>query len=162
MRVHDALIDLLGTSRRVISTYLSDLSNKDLMVRPIEGAHHAAWQIGHLIISEREMMEGVQAGSGLALPKSFEEMHGEDNGDLKMESCCSKVEYEELMSEQRSLTLALLADLSEHDLEQPAPDFMRSYASSVLSVFVAIGSHEMMHAGQIAVIRRKLNKPVLI
>ena len=44
MRVHDALIDLLGTSRRVISTYLSDLSNKDLMVRPIEGAHHAAWQ----------------------------------------------------------------------------------------------------------------------
>ena len=36
------------------STLLSDLSDADLLVRPSPAANHLAWQLGHLISSERQ------------------------------------------------------------------------------------------------------------
>ena len=44
----------------------------------------------------------------------------------------------------------------------PSPDSMRDYAPTVGVAFNMIGIHLNMHAAQLAVLRRKLGKPVLI
>ena len=62
----------------------------------------------------------------------------------------------------RFATLNLLRELSDEDLAAAGPEFTRKYAPTVGSVFSSISGHELMHAGQIAVIRRKLGKPVVI
>jgi hypothetical protein len=62
----------------------------------------------------------------------------------------------------RRATLNLLQALSEEEIFAPGPEFTRGYAPTVSAVFNAIGAHELMHAGQIAVIRRKLQKVVVI
>ena len=49
MKAHNVLLEALSTSRFVMSSYLKDLTDDDLLVRPVEGAHNAAWQLGHLI-----------------------------------------------------------------------------------------------------------------
>lgn len=154
--------ELLGTSRYVLSAYLSDMTDQDILVCPVQGAHHTAWQLGHLLLNECRMVEGVKAGSGVSLPTDFEHAHGKEVPLEATQGCLSVAEYKELMNSQRAKTLALLMELEEGDFSQPAPEFMRGYAKHVSSVFMSIASHELMHAGQIAVVRRRLGKPVVV
>jgi hypothetical protein len=154
--------ELLGTSRYVMSAYLSDMTDQDILVCPVPGAHHAAWQLGHLISNECRMVEGVRAGYGIELSTDFEAAHGKDVALDAVEGTLPIAQYVELLGSQRMRTLALLSELTEADFGQPAPEFMRGYAKHVSSVFLAIASHELMHAGQIAVIRRLLGKAIVV
>jgi len=162
MKAHDLIRYLLGTSRYVMSTYLEDMSDAELLVQPVEGAHHAAWQLGHLILSERRMVDAVRGGSGIALPDGFEAAHPKGGAPGIREAVVRKSEYQGLMELQRQQTLGLLARLPEEELSAVAPEIVRAYAPTVGAVFATIGGHELMHSGQIAVIRRALGKPVRI
>lgn len=162
MNAHDVLLEMLRTSRFVMTSYLSDLSDEDLFVRPAPAAHTAAWQLGHLIVSERRMIEAVAPGHGVVLPNGFEQAHPKDAGLEEPAVGFSKSEYEGLMQQQRAKTLQALELFSAEALSAPAPEFMRAYAAKVGSVFATVASHELMHGGQIAVIRRALEKPVVI
>lgn len=162
MSFHATAQELLATSRFIMSTYLSDMTDEDILVCPVDGAHHAAWQLGHLISNERRMVEGVRPGAGISLPSSFETAHGKEVAVDSRTGFYGVSEYREMLTNQRAKTLELLVSLSDAELAQPAPEFMRAYARYVSSVFLSVASHETMHAGQIAVVRRRLDKPVLI
>jgi len=162
MSFHATAQELLATSRFIMSTYLSDLTDEDILVCPVEGAHHTAWQLGHLIFNERRMVEGIKSGAGITLPPSFEHVHGKDVAVDSKTGFYKVSEYREMLASQRAKTLELLVSLSDADLTKQAPEFMRAYARYVSSVFLSIASHETMHAGQIAVVRRRLGKLVLI
>ena len=58
-------------------------------------------------------------------------------------------------------TLAKLAALTDADLDQPAPEAYRHFMRNIGDLFTIQGSHAMMHAGQWAVVRRKLGRPPL-
>ena len=40
------------TSSMIVKSYIGDLEDADLFVRPGEGCNHLAWQLGHLISAE--------------------------------------------------------------------------------------------------------------
>ena len=162
MTFRAAAEDLLSTSHFVMATYLSDMSDDDIVVCPVEGAHHAAWQLGHLLLNERRTVEAIRAGGGVELPEGFEVVHGKEALISSREGALKVSEYLALMKAQRDKTKDILKSLSDSELHQLAPEFMRGYAKSVASAFLTIASHEMMHSGQIAVIRRKLGKGVVI
>jgi len=162
MNFHTTAQEILASSRYIMSTYLKDMTDEDILVCPVEGAHHAAWQLGHLIVSESCMMDGVKPGAGIVLPPNFESAHGKEVPLDSKIGFWKVAEYRELLTNQRAKTLELLTSLSDAELAKPAPEFMRAYAPHVSSVFLSIATHETMHAGQIAVIRRRLGKAVLI
>lgn len=108
------------------------------------------------------MVNGVRGGAGLKLPKGFDQLHGKETPIDLREGFSSLREYAHLLEQQRAMTHELLSSLDGAALDLPAPEFMRAYAPKVASVFMAIANHELLHAGQIAVIRRKLGKPVII
>jgi hypothetical protein len=163
MNARDAIRVTLETSRFVMSLYLSDLSDTELLLRPAEGANHAAWQLGHLVVSEAGYIRGVAPDFALELPPRFEEIHAKGSGSVREPGgFLTKREYLELMNEQRGCTLRALAAETNETLNRPGPEKMRSYAPTAGHVFALIGSHEMLHAGQIAVVRRMLSKPVLM
>jgi uncharacterized damage-inducible protein DinB len=163
MKAHDAIVQMLDTARFVTTTYLSDLSDEELLVRPVPGAHHIAWQLGHLLHSECSMIEGVQTGTAPQLPPGFAKYHSKEAAsDDVPEHFLSKGEYLILMTRVREVTRSLLMQFSEDQLDIPGPEAMRSYAPTIGAVFLMIGSHEIMHSGQLAVVRRKLGKAVVI
>ena len=58
--------------------HLADLSDADLMQRPVAGANHANWQIGHLIVAETGMC--TKAGATMAeLPAGFADRYKKDS-----------------------------------------------------------------------------------
>jgi hypothetical protein len=143
-------------------SYLEDLSDADLMVRPIPGTNHIAWQLGHLIAAEHGMLEGVSPGSMPKLPAGFSEKHSKETAASdNPKDFLTKAEYLKLAKEQRAGTYAILDKLSDDEFDKPGPEAMRSYCPTIGSIFTMQGTHWLMHAGQWPIIRRKLGKPPL-
>jgi len=162
MTPKDVIKNTIEMSHQVLTSYLSDMTDEDLLVRSTPEANHAAWQLGHLIASENQM--AGQAGFLMPnLPDGFLESY-------TPEACSSddpakfhkKEQYLAWMSRQRAATLSALESIAETELDKPSPESMRSYAPTVGAMFNLIGLHEMMHAAQFVPIRRKLGKPIVI
>jgi hypothetical protein len=146
----------------VVRSYLEDLSDADLLVRPLATMNHIAWQLGHLIASENGHIEHVAPGAMPPLPAGFAQRHArqsaasDDPADF-----LSKAEYLEQMRQQRAGTLAALEQFSDEQLAAPAPESIRYLGPTVGCVFAGESAHWMMHAGQWAVVRRRLGRPPL-
>src|SRR4051794_13691602 len=165
MHAKDAIRQTYGMSDSIVTNYLGDLSDADLLVRPVEGAQHIAWQLGPLIDSDRRMVEGIKPGSCPPLPEGFSEAHGRDEASTRSDDpkrFRTKDDYLRLMRAQREATRSVLDGLSDADLDAPAAETMRRLAPTVGSVFQLVGNHVLMHVGQFVGVRRKLQKPVTI
>jgi len=151
----------MDLSMMVFKSYLSDLEDAELMMRPGEGCNHFAWQIGHLISSEVSLLEGICPGKGAELPEGFAEAHSKETaGSDDASDFRSKEEYWTLFEKVRQATVAALESLSDEEMDAESPEQLRGFCPTVGHVLILIGTHPMMHAGQAVPVRRKLNKPV--
>ncbi len=162
MTATDVIKNTIAMCHEVLTAYVGDLSDAELLVRSVPQANHIAWQLGHLVASEQDML--TKAGFEMPkLPDGFVESHTPETS--KSDTAAKfrkKDEYLRLMEQQRAATLAALDALPDASLDKPAPESMREYAPTIGAVFNMIGLHEMMHAAQFVPVRRKLGKPVLI
>jgi hypothetical protein len=177
------LEELLFTARLLTERYLADLTFEEICLAPGVGANPVVWQLGHLIVSEAEMIQRISGESSFSFPPSFCELHQKPNrGDLEestyktmhvssdgwerwiqeIKSLYSKETYLNLLTVSRSRSIEVLQRLTLVELATPAPEQMARYAKTWASLFVMIGIHETQHAGQIAVLRRSLGKPIVV
>lgn len=163
MNACEAIQLSLDSSQFVALTYLSDLKDEDLFVRPHPACNHIAWQLGHLISSEHQMIEAIQPGSMPPLPEGFAARYTKEaaRSDDRMQFDTKEMLLKQFEI-QRKGTLAALQGASPAKLAEPGPEAMRDYAPTVADVFSLQGGHWMMHAGQWVVVRRKLGLPVVI
>ncbi len=163
MDAKDAIRAAGQLSSMVLNSYISDLDDADLMRRPGKGCNHLAWQLGHLIASEVNLLESVVPGSGISLADEFVAAHSKDNCENDDPAAfLSKAEYTELFERVRAATLAALDVFPVADLDNPAPESFRSFCPTMGNMFVLIATHPMMHAGQFVIVRRQLDKPIVM
>lgn len=163
MNTQEAISATMDVSSMVLTSYIGDLTDADLMSRPGDGCNHLAWQLGHLIASECNLLESVQPGAAAELPAGFAEKHSkETTGEDDPAKFCTKQEYLDLLEKVREASKAALAKTADADLDQPGPEQFREFMPTVGHVYVLISTHGMMHAGQFVPVRRALSKPVVI
>ena len=162
MNAQGAVQNALASADMIVTSYLKDLNDDELFNRPAPGMNHIAWQLGHLIGAENGMINDCCPGSMPALPAGFKEKHTNDTCSSDDRGAfLSKDEYLRLYRQQRDATLKALQGLSEADLDQPAPERLRSFIETLGGVFIMQATHWLMHAGQWAVVRRKLGRKPL-
>jgi hypothetical protein len=163
MNAKDTLKNTLNLSQTVISAYVGDLTDAELMKRPAPGCNHIAWQLGHLIASECGLMNMIRPGLAPELPAGFEAAHNKDAvGSDDPAKFCTRQQYLDLMNKVHAATIALLDAYPDADFALPAPEALRSICPTMGHMFVLIATHPMMHAGQFVPVRRALGKPVVI
>lgn len=163
MNTQQAIQATMNTSSMVLSRYLEDLSDADLMRRPGPGCNHIAWQLGHLISSENQLLEMVTPGSGIELPEGFAAKHSKEKiGDDDPANFYTKQEYLDLFEKVHQATNTAIEKLSDADLDKPAPENFRSMFPTAGHIVILIATHGLMHAGQLVPVRRALGKPVVI
>ncbi len=163
MNTKDAIRSSMNISDLVLKTYLSDLSDADLMTRPGEGCNHLAWQLGHLISSEVGLLQGLGVKAKVELPEGFAEAHTKETcGSDDASAFRTKEEYLSAYDTVREASRAALEEYPDADFDQPSAEHFRKMFPTQGDVFNLVATHPMMHAGQFAVARRKLGKPVLI
>jgi hypothetical protein len=161
MQAKDVIKTTMDFSDQIVNSYLNDLSDADLMLRPVEGMNHIAWQLGHLISAERMFVEELKPGSCPPLPAGFDERHNKDTHESNdAKTFATKDEYLRLWKQQRTATKAALESISEADLDKPGPERFRKFIPTVGAMFNLVGTHALMHAGQFVGVRRKLKKPI--
>jgi hypothetical protein len=162
MNTREAIKLSYATPDQICRGYLGDLKDSDLLIRPVPGANHIAWQLGHLIQSEYEMTESLFPGSSPPLPAGFKQKHVKATAASDdAEAFCSKEEYLKFYDQVRAGTFKALDTVKDADWDKPAPEQIRSFCPTIASVFLLHPQHWLMHAGQWAVVRRKLGKPPL-
>ena len=162
MNVREALTHALTSTKNILTWFVADLSDADLLVRPVPGANCVAWQLGHLIQSETRMIAQVPGAQVPELPAGFTERHTKDTAAAEPPTgFLSKEEYLGLFNKVRAATLAAVAHLSEADLDKPTEGPIAKLAPTLGALLLLDANHTVMHAGQFSVVRRKLGKPVL-
>ena len=161
MKAQDVIKNQLTSTQQILAMLVGDLSDADVLVRPVPGANTVAWQIGHLIVSEqgmgKESIPGVQYPE---LPAGFAEQHAMDKTAADPASGFkTKAEYLDLFNKTRQATIAAAAKMSDTDLDKPTTGQMADFAPTAAHMIGLTASHTLMHAGQFSVLRRKLGKP---
>ena len=162
MDTKDAIRAMMDVSLMVFKGYLGDLDEEGMMVRPGDGCNHPAWQCGHLISSEVMLLELCCPGAAAELPEGFAEAHSKEmSGSDDRAKFKTRDEYMAIWEEVRAATLKALDEFPDARFDEESPESFRDFCPTLGHMFVLIGNHPMMHAGQFVPIRRKLGKPVL-
>jgi uncharacterized damage-inducible protein DinB len=163
MNAKDVIRNGLDMSDMIINAYIADLDDADLLVRPVNGMNHIAWQLGHLIGAERHFVEMIQPGSCPSLPADFDNGHGrETTREDDPSKYYSRARYQELWKAQRAATRKVLDGQSEADLDRAEPGKFPDFAPTVGALLNLCALHPTMHSGQFVAVRRLLGKPVTI
>lgn len=163
MQTKEAILAATRLSNVVVQGYLNDLDDADLMQRPGEGCNHVAWQLGHLIVGESELLNSICPGKAAELPDGFAETHSKDNvSNDNASDFSTKAEYLDLLAKAQQASADALGELPDEALDNDSPEFLRDFCPTVGEVFLLIATHPLMHVGQWVPIRRKLGKPVVI
>ena len=159
----DAIKTTLKATQNLLNQYVSDLSDADLLMRPVPGANHIAWQLGHLLLAEVDLVgKHVPGVSFPELPAGFREKHSKEKAasDAPGEFL-KKSEYLSLFNNLRELSITAVEKLSDADLDRPNTGNMAKFAPTLGALLLLQSNHTMMHVGQFSAVRRKLGKPVL-
>ncbi len=155
----DVIKNTISMTDFVMTSYLSDLSDEDLLVVAAPATNPIAWQVGHLIAADRMMVETVKPGSSPALPEGFEAAHSKETAAPNaFTKWGSKPDYLKLWEAQRAATNAVIDGMTDEQLDAPSGV---EWAPTTYGLLNITGLHALGHAGQFVAIRRKLGKPIV-
>jgi len=161
MTAKDLIKKAFGQSDLIIGRYFDGLKDADLMIRGVPGMNHLAWQIGHLIVSEHQLVDLIRPGATAPLPDGFAEAHSKEAAHSDDPSkFLTLQEYRAIWKTQREATLKLLEELPEEDLDREEPGRFPPFAPTVGQLMFVAGTHPVLHAGQFVPVRRKLGLPI--
>ena len=160
MKDFDYLADVYRRMAPMVQGHLGDLSDADLLARPVAAANHIAWQLAHLINSTTNLLNMVTPGGMPALPEDFSKLAGKDGSKLDS-GFGSKQELVNRFTKVMNDAVNWLQKLTDADKAKELPPQMHGFAKTGGELAIMLPVHVSMHVGQIQSIRRKLGKPVL-
>jgi hypothetical protein len=162
MNAKEAIRVSLAASQKLLPMHLEDLSDEDILVRPVPNGNHIAWQLGHVIAAECRLGGQLPGATYPELPAGFAEQHKKDNSKIDPpKGFGTKAQYLELFSKVRQATLANLEKISEGDLDKRASGEVAKMAPTLGALLLLAAHHAVLHIGQFSAVRRKLGKPVV-
>ena len=158
MNARDMVLEEASKVRGYTLSLIDAVDFGDWFRFPQEGVTHVAWQVGHLAVCQYALtmrrVRGELDGDEDLMPKQYFELFGkgsepsDDSGKYP-----SPAELRRVLDAVHNAAMGELKDVSEEVLSQessPAhPMFSTKFGALQWSV-----QHEMLHAGQIGMLRR--------
>ncbi len=160
-----AAVDRIEMARRRVKEFTDDLTPEQWFWHPAEFTTHVAWQIGHLAVSQYNLclrrLRGRTKEDETLIPDSFIEHFKLGSRPVAgAESYPPIAEIKRVFDAVHAQTLKELSALTDEELdvpvEQPHPVF-----KTKLGAVDYAPSHELVHNGQIALLRRLMGMPAL-
>lgn len=156
----------LAFSRRLVHQYTRDLTHDEWFRQPTEGVTHVAWQVGHLALVEYFLLMKRIRGErpeDAALFSMAEYMKKFGRGSTPNPDRQANPSPEELT---RSLdgvherATAEVAKYTDEELDVPLAEPHPAFSTKLEAVEFC-SQHELLHAGQIALLRRLMGRQPL-
>jgi hypothetical protein len=161
----DAVLDRLRRSRSVTAQYLPDLTPEEWFWTPASYTTHIAWQVAHIAASQYNLclrrVRGRTAEDEALVSESF--IDNFKIGSQPVAGIANNPPIEEILRIFNGIQNQVLAELPQVDdaeldsaVDPPHPRF-----KTKLGAVDYASQHELVHAGQIAMLRRLMGKPPL-
>ena len=159
MSARDIAWEEIDAARRYSLGLLEGLSEQDWFRQPSEGVTHIAWQVGHLATSQYSLglvrLRGELPGDALLVTLEFRELFirgsAPEGGAKRYPSPAQIIETLARVhaAAQEELVKHTDADLTQPQLGKPHPLF-----NTKIGGLFWCARHEMLHAGQIGLLKR--------
>jgi DinB superfamily len=128
---------------------------------PLGGVGHVGWQVGHIAFSEYRLalwrIRGERPDDDALFSPEVKRLFGADSLP-RADSSFSPSELRAVLDRVHVQVLLELPGLDESELDQPVPH-PHKFATTKLLALLWCAHHEMLHAGQIGLLRRHLGYP---
>jgi hypothetical protein len=133
--------------------------------QPPGGVSHVAWQVGHLAYAEYRLalwrLRGPQPLDDDLISEAHRGLFGyESVPDPDPARYPSPAGLRAVLDRVHEQVLRELRDLDEGEMGQPVPH-PHPFAKTKVQALIWCARHEMLHAGQIGLLRRQLGYPPL-
>src|SRR5947209_662640 len=133
--------------------------------QPPGGVSHVAWQVGHIAFSEYRLalwrIRGPLPQDDGLFSREFLRLFGPDSvPDPDTEKYVTPAQIRAVLDRVHEHVLRELPGLAEAALDQPVPH-PHPFAKTKLLALLWCAHHEMLHAGQVGLLRRHLGYPPL-
>lgn len=157
----EMLVNDLKATHGMLAGAVADLTEAEMFVRPVPGANHPFWQIGHLVSAESHMLNKF-CGLPMNVPAEWHAKFKNKVTNHEDSPAFFGVSKDELMKQfgaVRQATIAYAEKLTDEDLKKPTGWDMAPTVGALIGLNLG---HTTMHLGQVQVLRRKLGKPILM
>jgi hypothetical protein len=144
---------------------LADTSAADWFQMPHEGVSHIAWQVGHLAFAQYGLalkrIRGKRTDDAQLLPAEFVENFGRGSApvsDVKTYPAVEEIRH--VFDRMHRQVLEEIAALPDEVLDEPILDPHPRFSTKAGSL-IWCAEHELVHAGQIGLLRRLLGQQPL-
>jgi hypothetical protein len=160
-----ALVDALVFARGYTVERLDTIPVADWFAMPAGCPTHVAWQVGHLACAEYRMalwrLRGAQPQDSDLISETHRQLFGyESVPDPDPAKYPSPADLRAVFDRVHEQVLREVRGLDEGELDQPVPH-PHPFAPTKLRALLWCARHEMLHAGQIGLLRRQLGYPPL-
>ena len=144
---------------------LEGLDEADWLNQPAEGISHIAWQAGHIAMSQYGLCLFRQRGRAEVdlelMPSSFRKKYSRGTTpDPSPEKNADPSTILEILEKVFEQSLKEIPNFTLDQLNQPVDPPYAAYSTNYGALLFAV-DHEMLHAGQIGLIRRLIGKQPL-
>jgi hypothetical protein len=155
--------DQIVFARNYTLGLLEKTPTSDWFRQPAGGVSHVGWQVGHLVFAQYRLalwrVRGARPEDAALFSPEFAQRFGANSvPDPDAARNPAPEEILAVLHRGHAQVLQELAALCEADLDQP-PAHPHPFALTKLRALVWCAQHEMLHAGQIGLLRRLLGHP---
>jgi hypothetical protein len=155
---NSAVLSAYGFQRKYLSLLVEDIPEEKMCVQPGGVVNHPAWQLGHLVSVQDQLVQRLGGKSNLDADWGKRFGRGSiPSPDVRAHP--KRSEFLGKLDERRGEYVRLFSNLSSDDLakapppEAKLPAFFTSMGMFLLFVMI---SHESTHLGQLATWRRAM------
>jgi len=155
----------IKAAREYVLPMIDDLEPDDWYRQPVDGVSHIAWQVGHLAMAQfrlcLERLRDLQPEDRELIPKQFLRMHSK--GSTPTGKPSDAPTPEQLRATLDAVYAQVLEEVPKYagdDLNEPLINPHPIFTTKLEALYFC-SKHEMLHAGQIGLLRRLLGKPPL-
>lgn len=149
-------------AREYTNSLLEDLTEDDWFRQPPNGVSHIAWQVGHLAVAQYGLalfrLRGRQPADTDLMPSAFRKKFSKGTmpaagPDDNPSPDTIRITFDQVFQQ----VLKELPGYTDADLETPVDPPHAVFDTKLGAIFFC-SQHEMLHAGQIGLLRRLIGK----
>lgn len=150
-------------ARQYTYSLLNDLDDAEWFRQPSDGVTHIAWQVGHLAMAQYGLclfrQRGRQPGDTDLMSGKFRKQFSKSTApDPDPANNPTPAELKAILDRVHHQSLKEMEQFSDEELDSPIDEPYAVHATR-LGALLFCSHHEMLHAGQIGLIRRLLGRP---
>jgi uncharacterized damage-inducible protein DinB len=154
----DEALQQIKFARQYTTELLEQTDHADWFRMPTEGVTHIAWQVGHLALAEYflllDRIRGRKAEDADLISDQFRALFTRLSEPIRDQSKYPKpAEIRAIFDRVHQQALAELAHVPDDVLDQPVDRPHRVFTTK-LGALIWFPQHELLHTGQIALLRR--------